>query len=361
MSMKTACFDAAVDFLPRKKGEGLDAQILFKKTEVSASFSFYPQARRTKQDEHFVRVHTSHPLPLKWKDRFEVKEPKKKSLLGKGIVLFPHSEKIRGKKEKRRIIFLQKLLGGEREMLAALVQEKGLEGVKERELAQFSSLSQAKLLSLSQGLEEKGVLKIISFSPLFLLSKTSFEFLCQRILKYLSAFHERHPQEQGVSWDRLMKRFGVDRKILALAIHRLTKENKVVASPERAALYGFERTLSLWDEKILRKLEEMCGALQIGSPEELSQSMGISPQKLSRLLSLLVERKKIVLGKEGFIIHSQWLDELISRIKSSGKKELTVSEFKKMTGLSRKYAIPLLELLDQLGVTRRNGPVREIL
>ena len=246
-------------------------------------------------------------------------------------------------------------------MLAALVQEKGLEGVKERELTQFSSLSRAKLLSLSQELEEKGVLKILSFSPLFLLSKTSFEFLCQKILKYLSAFHERHPQEQGVSLDRLRKRFGVDRKILALAIHRLSKENKIVASPEKAALYGFEQTLSIWEEKILRRLEEMCGAFKIGSPEELSQSMGISPQKLRRLLSLLVERKKIVLGKEGFIIHSQWLDELISRIKSSGMKELTVSEFKKMTGLSRKYAIPLLELLDRLGVTRRKGAVRKIL
>jgi selenocysteine-specific elongation factor len=48
-------------------------------------------------------------------------------------------------------------------------------------------------------------------------------------------------------------------------------------------------------------------------------------------------------------------------IKESGKRELTVSDFKKMTGLSRKYAIPLLELLDQMGVTRRKGPSRLIL
>jgi hypothetical protein len=40
---------------------------------------------------------------------------------------------------------------------------------------------------------------------------------------------------------------------------------------------------------------------------------------------------------------------------------MTVSEFKSMTGLSRKYAIPLLELLDQMGITRRKGPGREIL
>jgi len=55
------------------------------------------------------------------------------------------------------------------------------------------------------------------------------------------------------------------------------------------------------------------------------------------------------------------LDEIISRIKKFGKRELTVADFKKMTGLSRKYAIPLLELLDQMGVTRRKGSLREIL
>ncbi|MDH5743615.1 MAG: SelB C-terminal domain-containing protein, partial [Candidatus Aminicenantes bacterium] len=65
--------------------------------------------------------------------------------------------------------------------------------------------------------------------------------------------------------------------------------------------------------------------------------------------------------KDGFILHSHWLDEIIEKIHKSGKKELTVSDFKKMTGLSRKYAIPLLELLDQLGITRRRGPSREVL
>jgi selenocysteine-specific elongation factor len=79
------------------------------------------------------------------------------------------------------------------------------------------------------------------------------------------------------------------------------------------------------------------------------------------MLSLLIERKKIVQGKDGLILHSRWLDKIISRIKKFGKRELTVADFKEMTGLSRKYAIPLLELLDQVGVTRRKGSLREIL
>ncbi|NTU51038.1 MAG: hypothetical protein HGA94_01180, partial [Candidatus Aminicenantes bacterium] len=55
------------------------------------------------------------------------------------------------------------------------------------------------------------------------------------------------------------------------------------------------------------------------------------------------------------------LDELVLKIRGSKKRELTVADFKAMTGLSRKYSIPLLELLDSMGVTRRKGSVRDIL
>ncbi|MBS1226486.1 MAG: Elongation factor SelB, winged helix, partial [Candidatus Aminicenantes bacterium] len=59
--------------------------------------------------------------------------------------------------------------------------------------------------------------------------------------------------------------------------------------------------------------------------------------------------------------HSKWLDEIVRKIRGSGRRELTVADFKAMTGLSRKYSIPLLELLDSMGVTRRKGSVRDIL
>jgi selenocysteine-specific elongation factor len=116
-------------------------------------------------------------------------------------------------------------------------------------------------------------------------------------------------------------------------------------------------------EKILKDLEEMCfkGEFCPFSFEELQKHFRLSSKMLDRMLSLLIERKKIVQGKDGLILHSRWLDKIISMIKKFGKKELTVADFKKMTGLSRKYAIPLLELLDQTGVTRRKGSLREIL
>ncbi len=103
------------------------------------------------------------------------------------------------------------------------------------------------------------------------------------------------------------------------------------------------------------------GEFRSVSLQDLHQEFHLPSQKLNMMLSLLIERKKIVQGKDGFIIHSHWLDEIIAKIRNFGKKELLVADFKKMTGLSRKYAIPLLELMDQMGITQRKGSSREIL
>jgi selenocysteine-specific elongation factor len=117
------------------------------------------------------------------------------------------------------------------------------------------------------------------------------------------------------------------------------------------------------EKKLLAEMEVLLqkGKFRSSSQEELQNLLGVSPDKLKRLMSLLIERKKIVQGKDGFLVDSEWLDAIIARVRNLDKKELRVADFKKMTGLSRKYAIPLLELLDQMKITRRRGSTREIL
>ena len=363
MMMDTSSFDAVVDFLPEKGRRSVEAMIVFEKSKAPASVSFYQPIQMAQQKRSFVRIQTGQPMRLRWQDGFQVRKSKTKTLLGKGRVLNPDSERVRGKKVKKRISFLNRLLGDDQDMLTAIVQEKGAEGLWETEAMSFSGFDRSKLISLSQELEARGDLRILSFSPLFLVSKKSVDHLCQKILAFLFSFHQKHPGEQGAPLERVRRRFDVDQKILALACNRLVKERQVRLFEKALALSEFERTLSPQEEKILRQLEELCYKREFRSVanEDLRRTFRLSPSRLNQLLELLIERKKVVQGKEGFLIHSKWLDEVIYQIQNSGKRELTVLDFKKMTGLSRKYAIPLLELLDQMGVTRRKGPKHEVL
>jgi len=361
--MRTSCFDAVVNFSPGERKKSMDARIFFQGKKIPASFYFYGLAQKEKPALFFVRGHSHQPLFLKWKDRFEVEEPGKAGFIGEGRVLNPFSEKISGKKIEKRISLLNSLRGDEKEMLSALAQEKGQKGLKQKEMIDFSCLNRKSLLRLSQELEAEGKIRILTFSPLFIISQASLDFLCQKILAFLKQFHHHHPEQDGVSLERIQKRFSLPSMPLSLALRQLLRAGEIKETDGRFSLSSFKMTLSPEEEKILKKLEEMCfiGEFRSISLKELQKIFRLSLTRLNRMLSFLIERKKIVQGKDGFLIHSRWLDEIIWRLKESGKRELTVSDFKRMTGLSRKYAIPLLELLDQMGVTRRKGDVRLIL
>jgi selenocysteine-specific elongation factor len=359
---KSNCFDAVVEFVSSWKQGFLSGLICFDEERSPARFEIYEDAKEKYADFAFVQVHLSSPLSLKWKDVFEFRSPDGKILWGKGKVLDPFSQKTTRSKKKRRLAFLKQLLGSEKNMLFVLAQFKGAKGLKEDEILRFCRLSESQMLRLAQELEAEAKAKILTFSPLFFLSQASFDFLCEKITAYLAVYHEKHPDERGVSRDKIQKRFGLPPRIFSLVMRYLEQEGRLREIDGQLALFDFNIFLSPQEEKILARLEDLClkGEFQSVSMEVLQKTFRLSAKRLHTLLSILVERKKIIQGKDGFLLHSHWLEGIIEKIRNSGKKELTVSDFKEMTGLSRKYAIPLLELLDQMGITKRRGPVREI-
>jgi selenocysteine-specific elongation factor len=361
--MKTTTFDAAAELPSGLTGQQYKIQFLPDGKTVSASVCQYGKQPGKKRTDSLIFVRLAEPLPLRWKDKFKILESRSKKAVGKGVVLNPFFGLFGKEKEKKKISFLHGLRGSDKEMIMTLAEYKGIKGLGEREILDFSSLSQSELQEQCQQLEAESKLKILSFSPLFLLTRESFRFLCQKILGYIEKFHKNHPRDLGPPIEKIKKRFGVNPKILSLAFQILLHSGQIKEADGQLALSGFKVSLSSREEKLLEEMEKMAlqGKLHSLSMEELREHFHLSPQRLNRLLSLLVEKRKVVRGKEGFIIHSRWLEEVISKVRSCGKKELSVSDFKEMTGLTRKYVIPLLELLDQRGITRRIGAKREIL
>ncbi len=361
--MKTSCFDAVVVFSDRVRED--PAAVLFCLGEISvhASLRFIEDQKIAGKTSTFVQVHPAQPLSLKWKQTFTIKSPDGGEIWGEGTILDPYAEKFIRRKKKRRIQYLHDLLGNDKQMLLAVAQFKGIHGVKEKEIMRFCRHSRAHILELSQELESEGRIRILEFSPLFIISQTSIAFLCDNILRYLGQFHGKYPGDVGIETEKIGKRFEVHPRILSLALKYLTQDGQIKFADDLVSLSSFEMALSPEEEKILERLEQIYlkDKFHSVSLDELQKSFRLSSKRLHKLLTLLTERKKIVLGRDGFILHSRWLDNIIHKIQKSGKKELTVTEFKQMTGLTRKYAIPLLELLDQMGVTKRRGSTHEIL
>lgn len=313
----------------------------------------------------YLLVKARLPKEVHWNDIFPVEVEDSAEIFNLRVV-YPEADRLKKQKEEKLISLLDKFSGTAEEMLLALTDEAGIRGLRQEEILRFCALKPAELQQLAMQLEKEGQLYILEFSPLFLLSQRSFDFLTQKIINYLQSYHQKRPQELGVPLKKLKDRFSLPRQIMLLALNRLAKSGKVIFDENNVALAGFETKLSIEEDEVMKAIEKLLLEEKFSSSsfDELVKKFKIHPTRLNTMLDLLLQKKKIVQSKDGFLLHSEWLENLknqLAEMKKKGKSELTVGEFKKMTGLTRKYAIPLLEFLDELGLTKRVGPKRIIL
>jgi len=108
--------------------------------------------------------------------------------------------------------------------------------------------------------------------------------------------------------------------------------------------------------------EYMAAGLVSPSVLELADKYNIQEADMRRLITVLQRGQTIVrMGSDNLFIHSDALQKLTAQIAQLRGSLMNVSRFKQLTGLSRKYAIPLLEYLDRQRITRKQGDQRLIL
>ncbi len=332
------------------------------KRKTSVSVDFYTPAENT-PEKHFVRIRTGDRIQVKWKDEFVLKDLKTKNLIGRGKVLVPEAGDAVPGNVNKRIAFLKQLNKKEEDMIFALAEKKGFQGLSQQEISDFSRLSKNQILDVCQSLEQEKKIRIVSFSPVLILSRFHFDLLKKKILSLIRDHSRSDSEGKGLTLEEIKEKVASHPKVVELAVSYLKYLGRANEYNHKFVLSSPEENISMDDERIMRKMNGMCAAGEFKnySFEELRDLFGISSEKFDRLFDTLLARKKVIHGKEGFIFFSDWLDQLIVKLQESENKELTVSEFKKISGLSRKYAIPLLELLDKKGVTRKQGSLHKIL
>jgi selenocysteine-specific elongation factor len=251
----------------------------------------------------------------------------------------------------------------DKESLADLVRKNRMRASSDAEIERRLGLDPDRALALAQELETEGEILILSFRPLRLISRASLEVLRNKIRDALERHHRLRPSDPGMPPDRLAKRFSAPAQVFSLAVKSLLKDASVAEEEGRLRLASFAPSLPPRDEKLLAELEEAClrESFSAALLDEFRARHRLSAGALDKMLSILVARKKIVRGEEGLYLHSQWLEDIVAKLRGLPGREVSVADLKAVTGLSRRYAIPLLELLDQMGVTRRRGSTREII
>ncbi len=178
-------------------------------------------------------------------------------------------------------------------------------------------------------------------------------------------FHQANPLVTGISREELRKQSQASSEVFTTALEMLVREKKLEAAGEIVHLPG--RGVVMKDEeaeskKVIEQAFATAG-LKVPALKDVLAGLKVDKARAQKIVTLLLRDKVLVKISEDLVFHRDALLDLRKRMASEKAKspKIDVARFKDMAGVSRKYAIPLLEYLDREHVTRRVGDERVIL
>jgi selenocysteine-specific elongation factor len=207
----------------------------------------------------------------------------------------------------------------------------------------------------------------LATDPPVLVSRAVLTRLAEEALATLERHHAAHPLAPGIPREELRSRVFAAAPVAAYewVLEDLARAGKVRLAPDVIASAGHRVELSADEEEARRTLLEAAkgsglAGVEVKTVAEESHKDARLLERVARVLS-----REGVLGRvgPGLLVHPEHLESLKQQVRQKWPpgSRLDVAAFKEMTGLSRKYVIPLLEYLDRERVTRRSGNDRVVL
>jgi selenocysteine-specific elongation factor len=317
----------------------------------------------------YVRIRLESPAVLSRGDRFILRAYSPPVTVAGGRVLDPHPARgpIRTPSGRDRFEHLDPGDAGgepaEDRAVTVMVRDRGVNGLRTSALVSRAGIDPDAMDRVIDRLARAGA--AVRAGDL-LLSPALLDELARDVLTRLGDHHRAEPLSEGMPREEVRERgfarAGED--VFEAVLSGLRQAGKVVGR-ERLALASHRVSLTPEEEQA-REVTELAfraAGLKPPDPRDVAQAHGISSAVMDRITRLLV-RQKVLARLETMLFHQHALDELkqdIAALKAAApdaRAGIDVGTFKERYGVSRKYAIPLLEYLDRERVTRRVGDAR---
>jgi selenocysteine-specific elongation factor len=300
----------------------------------------------------YVRFRLSEPLLLLPGDRFIVRMFSPVVTIGGGIVLDIAAPR-RAAPDRLRILEERSLS----ERVALLVRESSY-GIGMPELVARTGRLEAEI----QDAAAAANLMVLHTPQFWLLDPAWAAKQVETMREVLKQFHRRNPLLPGFSKEELRSKqlpsapAGILDAVLALDKTMVVDGETVRLASHKISLRQDEQDASVKIESAFR-----AAGLAVPSMLEVLGKSGVEPTRARSILQLLVRDKRLVRISDELVFHTSALDSLRQLLAQRKGQRFAIPEFKDWTGISRKYAIPLLEFLDRERVTKREGDARIVL
>ncbi|MGH2619798.1 MAG: selenocysteine-specific translation elongation factor [Anaerolineales bacterium] len=293
------------------------------------------------------------PVVVRRGDRFILRRPSPGATLGGGQVANPHPTRIHKRADPTVVQGLTRLLSSDPEEV--LLQLIGDDGPSRLPAAlEVAGLDSGTIEAAVDRLERAGKLVLLEgpkpLAEQWVIGGSAWSAAVQQATELLKAYHGRYPLRSGMSVEELRGQLGPGASELfeAMVLRGIVRQ-----SSSRVGLPEFAVRLSSSEAASVSSLLERFAAAPYAPPDWDVCKKLVGEEVLGSLVENgeLVKLSEIVLlSRETYSQMIEWVRE---RLREVGK--VTVAEVRDRFVTSRKYALALLEHLDQIGVTARDG------
>ncbi len=308
----------------------------------------------------FAQLRPADPLLLLPGDRFILRQFSPVVTIGGGTVLDAVPLAGKGSRERAEALLPVLAQGTAPEILLARAARRGRSGLPLSDAVAETGWRPAEIQALAALLKSK----LLLFANV-LVAADAFTQAQSAALAAIHEFHRSNPLVAGISKEELREKLGLRPEVFSAVADALVRGRKIELAGEQVRAAG--RTMVLKDEEAesKRAIEQAFAAagLKVPALKDVLAGLRVDRTRAQKIVTLLLRDKVLVKISDELVFHRSALDELRQRVAAHKPKsaKIGVADFKDLAGVSRKYAIPLLEYLDRERVTRRVGDAREIL
>lgn len=316
-----------------------------------------------------VQLILQEPVAVWPGDTFVIRSYSPITTIGGGTILnsAPRKRKRSGEKHKEQNRQAFAIMHGpdDIEKMLLFLNESGRIGITADQLAVRLGTFGNKFKKLIKQPVSKGQILVVDSETQRFISAPVFEQLKEQIISFLDQYHLENPLKSGLAKEELRSQLKppVDAKLLQYALSSMGRKGDIEADGAEIKRAGHTVTLQVDEEEMQQKIGELYKSAGLTPPilKEVLATFGEFPQdQIQQVINLLIQQGKLTKINEALFFSSDALNKLAQDVEDFIRKEgeIDAPRFKQLTGLTRKFSIPLLEYFDKIKLTIRIGDKR---
>ena len=309
-------------------------------------------------------------------DTFIIRSYSPQATIAGGRILDAFAKRHRGRETAAARAFLTDLIKWREktpDLISTFLDREGERGATRAELQALTGWESVTLQAALGAALVYGLVVFTGDDYIHFISQPHFARLSEKTLAEIEAHHKREPLAKGIPLETLREQIfrHVHLDIFIEVLYSLERKEKIIREKGHVWLAAHSIEISGEENLVLERLRKLYAEAKLEAPkidEALDLAVagtGLKPAHGRKIFQLLLNQGELVKITEDFYFSKPEIELLVEKVKAfvagTPDRLIDVPKFKEIAGISRKYAIPLLEYFDRERVTRRAGDKRIVL